>query len=208
MVNFFWSPPPTKRRAKSPRKIRGKFGAKFGAKFGTKIRRKIREIFCDFPDLTRGDTTEREGFAEAGLRLVASCSDHLEHVGCCKQAKARSNDEDALRSSLWNQGLLQQRACLRQTADRLQLAWLQTSKWRPRVPLDRKSSRKGLCRNPRGIFPNKVPGGFCGGFFSGFFWAFFLGKNRRKKSTKKSTAKFKSEFGSFAGKIHTARIRP
>ena len=71
-----------------------------------------------------------------------------------------------------------------------------------------KKSRKGFCRNPRGIFPNKVPGEFCGGFFGGFFWAFSLGKNRRKKSTKKSTAKFKSEFGSFAAKIHTAGIWP
>ena len=44
LVNFFWSPSPTKRSTKSPRKIRGKFGAKFGAKFGTKIR-KIRETF-------------------------------------------------------------------------------------------------------------------------------------------------------------------
>ena len=37
LVSFFWSPFPTKRSTKSPRKIRGKFGAKFGAKFGTKI---------------------------------------------------------------------------------------------------------------------------------------------------------------------------
>ena len=44
LVNFFWSPSPTKRSTKNPRKIRGKFGAKFGAKFGTKIR-KIRETF-------------------------------------------------------------------------------------------------------------------------------------------------------------------
>ena len=44
LVNFFWSPSPTKWSTKSPRKIRGKFGAKFGAKFGTKIRI-IREIF-------------------------------------------------------------------------------------------------------------------------------------------------------------------
>ena len=42
LVNFFWSPSPTKRSTKTPQKIRGKFGAKFGAKFGTKIR-KIRE---------------------------------------------------------------------------------------------------------------------------------------------------------------------
>ena len=44
LVNFFWSPFPTKRSTKTPRKIRGKFGAKFGAKFGTKIR-KIRGTF-------------------------------------------------------------------------------------------------------------------------------------------------------------------
>ena len=42
-------------------------------------------------------------------------------------------------------------------------------------------SRKRFCRNPRGIFPNKVPGEFCGRFFGGFFGACFLGKNRRKK---------------------------
>ena len=44
LVNFFWSPSPTKESTKSLRKIRGKFGAKLGAKFGTKIR-KIREPF-------------------------------------------------------------------------------------------------------------------------------------------------------------------
>ena len=44
--------------------------------------------------------------------------------------------------------------------------------------------RKGLCRNPRGIFPNKVPGELCGGFFGGFFRAFFLGKNRGKNPPK------------------------
>ena len=37
-------------------------------------------------------------------------------------------------------------------------------------------SRKGFCRNPRGIFPNKVPGEFWGGVFGGFFRAFFPGK--------------------------------
>ena len=35
LVNFFWSPSPTKRSTKTPRKFRGKFGAKFGANFGT-----------------------------------------------------------------------------------------------------------------------------------------------------------------------------
>ena len=44
LVNFFWSPFPTKRSTKTPRKIRGKFGAEFGAKFRTKIR-KIRGTF-------------------------------------------------------------------------------------------------------------------------------------------------------------------
>ena len=44
LVNFFWSPFPTKRSTKTPQKIRGKSGAKFGTKFGTKIR-KIRATF-------------------------------------------------------------------------------------------------------------------------------------------------------------------
>ena len=44
LVIILWSPSPTKRSTKSPRKIRGKFGAEFGAKFGTKIR-KIQETF-------------------------------------------------------------------------------------------------------------------------------------------------------------------
>ena len=44
LVNFFWSPSPTKRSAKNPQKIRGKFGAKFGEKFG-------KFSFCNFPDL-------------------------------------------------------------------------------------------------------------------------------------------------------------
>ena len=42
LVNFFWSPFPTKRSTKTPQTIRGKFGAKFGAKFGMKFQ-KIRE---------------------------------------------------------------------------------------------------------------------------------------------------------------------
>ena len=44
LVNFFWSPFPTKGSTKTPRIILGKFGAKSGAKFGTKIR-KIRGTF-------------------------------------------------------------------------------------------------------------------------------------------------------------------
>ena len=50
LVIFFWSPSPTKRSAKSPRKVRGKFGAKFGPKF-----EKFRKLsFCNFPDLREG----------------------------------------------------------------------------------------------------------------------------------------------------------
>ena len=51
-MNFFWSPSPTKRSARTSQKIRGKFGARFGAKLGTKIR-KIRETFVlQLSDLT------------------------------------------------------------------------------------------------------------------------------------------------------------
>ena len=46
-------------------------------------------------------------------------------------------------------------------------------------------SRKGFCRNPRGIFPNKFRGGFCGGFFGWIFSSFFfLGKDGRKNPPK------------------------
>ena len=55
-------------------------------------------------------------------------------------------------------------------------------------------SRKGFCRNPTGIFPNRVQGEFCGFFFGDFFGLFPWNK-KEEKSTKKSTAKFKSEFG-------------
>ena len=70
--------------------------------------------------------------------------------------------------------------------------------------------KKRLLQKSEGNFSNKVPGEFSVFFWGGggFFRAFFLRKNRRKKSTKKSTAKLKSDFGSFAAKIHTARIRP
>ena len=69
LVNFFWSPSPTKRSTKNPRKIRGKFGAKFGAKFGTKIR-KIRETFVLqlFYPAVRGSLSfrRRVGFGPTG----------------------------------------------------------------------------------------------------------------------------------------------
>ena len=60
-------------------------------------------------------------------------------------------------------------------------------------------SRKGFCRNPTGIFPNKVPGEFCGGFFGGFFRAFFLGKNRRNKTTPKIHGKIQIGIWEFRG---------
>ena len=43
-----------------------------------------------------------------------------------------------------------------------------------------KMSREGFCRNPRGIFLNKVSGEFCGGFFGGFFKPFSLEKQEEK----------------------------
>ena len=63
-------------------------------------------------------------------------------------------------------------------------------------------SRKGFCRNPRGIYPNKFPGEFCGGFFGVFFGPLIndAWKKQEEKSSQKSTAKFKSEFVSFAAK--------
>ena len=53
-------------------------------------------------------------------------------------------------------------------------------------PVGDKNSRKGFCRNPMGIFPNKVLGEFCGGFFGGIFFGIFPwkkigGKNPRQK---------------------------
>ena len=54
----------------------------------------------------------------------------------------------------------------------------------PTLALFRNLSRKGFCRNPRGISPNKVLGEFCGGFLGGFFQAFFFGKKRRKNPQK------------------------
>ena len=47
-------------------------------------------------------------------------------------------------------------------------------------------SRKGFCRNPRGIFPNKVPGEFCGGDFLVDFCGPFPWKKHEDKSTLKN----------------------
>ena len=72
--------------------------------------------------------------------------------------------------------------------------------------LGQAASRKGFCRNLRGIFPNKVLGKFCEGLFGGFSRAIFLGK--KEENPHQNPDKFKSEFGSFAAKIHAARIWP
>ena len=57
-----------------------------------------------------------------------------------------------------------------------------------------KITKKRFLQKSEGNFLEQSPGGFCGGFFGGwiFFGPLFLEK----------------EFGSFAAKIHTARIRP
>ena len=60
LVNFFWSPSPTKRSTQNPRKLRRKFGAKFGAKIP-----KIRETFVlqlFWPKALRPEVTCRERF--------------------------------------------------------------------------------------------------------------------------------------------------
>ena len=49
---LFWSPSPTKRSTKSPRKIRGKFGAIFGANSGQKFENFGKLSFCNFSDLS------------------------------------------------------------------------------------------------------------------------------------------------------------
>ena len=51
LVNFFWSPSPTNRSTKSPRKIRGKFGANSGQNSGRKFEKFGKLSFCDFSDL-------------------------------------------------------------------------------------------------------------------------------------------------------------
>ena len=69
LVNFFWSPSPTKRSTKSPRKIRGKFGAKFGAKnSGRKFEKFGKLSFCNFSDPTNLRIDSREsGHLRLGL---------------------------------------------------------------------------------------------------------------------------------------------
>ena len=56
-----------------------------------------------------------------------------------------------------------------------------------------------FCRNPRGIFSNKVLGEFCGGFFGGFFRAFFLGKKQDEKIHPKIHGKIQIRIWEFRG---------
>ena len=66
-------------------------------------------------------------------------------------------------------------------------------------------SRKGFCRNPRGIFPNKVPGEFGGEFFGGFFGAFFLG---RKGGTRPSKNPQLAALHKRGGSLRCANTQP
>ena len=68
--------------------------------------------------------------------------------------------------------------------------------------------KKRLLQKSEGNFSEQSPGWILRGIFWWIFSGLFPWTKQEKKSTKKSTAKFKSEFGSFAAKIHTARIRP
>ena len=75
--------------------------------------------------------------------------------------------------------------------------------WAKSVVVCLRLSRRGLCRNPRGLFRNEFPDEFGRGYWGGFWGAFLLGNIHPKIH-----CKFKSEFGSFAAKIHTTRICP
>ena len=51
-------------------------------------------------------------------------------------------------------------------------------------PIYVRRSRKGFCRNPRGISPTEFPSEISRGFFFGFFGPFSLEKKRRKNPPK------------------------
>ena len=54
LVNFFWSPFPTKRSAKTPRKNSGKIRSKIRGKIRDETLKKFGELsFCIFSDLTK-----------------------------------------------------------------------------------------------------------------------------------------------------------
>ena len=77
-------------------------------------------------------------------------------------------------------------------------------------PAASKFVKKRLVQKSEGNFSEQSPGWILREIFRWIFLAFFLGKKKTggKNPQTKSTAKFKSELGSFAAKIHTARIRP
>ena len=59
LASFFWSLFPTKRSAKNPRKIRGKFRAKFGQNPGHKFEKFGELSFCNCSDLTKNGKAKR-----------------------------------------------------------------------------------------------------------------------------------------------------
>ena len=63
----------------------------------------------------------------------------------------------------------------------------------------RKISRKGFCRNPRGIFPTEFPGEFCRGFFGGFFSGLFPWKKQEEKIHPKIHGNFQIGVWEFRG---------
>ena len=62
-----------------------------------------------------------------------------------------------------------------------------------------KVSRKGFCRNPRGIFPTEFPGEFCRGFFGGFFSGLFPWKKQEEKIHPKIHGNFQIGIWEFRG---------
>ena len=66
-----------------------------------------------------------------------------------------------------------------------------------RGPARVKSSGKGFCRNPRGIFPTKTLGEFCGGFSGGFFWGLFPWEKQDEKIHQKIPRKIQIRIWEF-----------
>ena len=60
-------------------------------------------------------------------------------------------------------------------------------------------SRKGFCRNPRGIFPTEFPGEFRRGFFGGFFRPVFPWKKQDEKIHAKIHGNFQIRIWEFRG---------
>ena len=59
-MNFFWSPFPTKRSAKTPQKIQGKIRSKIQGNIRDEDSKKFGELsFCDFSDLKKRHKVQR-----------------------------------------------------------------------------------------------------------------------------------------------------